>query len=70
MDAPEKTTVVKEDKTTPIDPNIHLYQFLNDNDYEINVEALTAANPFIEGAGFVLTEKPLLVIKVTKKGDK
>lgn len=62
-----KDTATKATPTSPIEPNIHLYQFLNDNNYELSVGALTNTNPFIDGKGFVLTEKPLLVVSVRRK---
>lgn len=55
---------------TPTDPNIHLYQWLSDNNYELSVDAMSEKNPFLDGRGFVLTDKPLLVVTVKKKEGK
>lgn len=60
-------STVKPSQETPSDPNTHLNQWLTDNNYEITVEALTEHNPFLEGKGFVLTDKPLLVVTVKRK---
>lgn len=62
MPAPTKTST-----GTPTDPNIHLYQWLIDNNYELSVDAMSDKNPFLDGKGFVLTDKPLLVVTVKKK---
>jgi len=57
-------------ETTPLDPNTAFNKWLTDNNYEVSVDALSDKNPFLEGKGFVLTDKPLLVITVKKKEDK
>ncbi len=49
------------------DPNEHLHKFLQENNYQLDVTALSDKNPFIAGGGFVLTDKPLLVVTVTRK---
>lgn len=66
---PESTPATTPEKTT-LTPDAHLQQFLTENNYELSVDALTNTNPYLEGKGFVLTDKPLLVISVKKKGDK
>lgn len=72
--APASSTeqVTPETLKTPetLDPNTHLHQWLRDNNYQIQVEALTENNPFVDGKGFVLTDKPLLVVTVKKKETK
>jgi len=68
----EETKTAQPTKTpngTPTDPNIHFYQWLNDNNYKVSVEALTEETPFLAEKGFVLTDKPLLVVSIKKKGD-
>lgn len=55
---------------TELDPNVHLYQWLNDNNYELTLDSLVGKNPFLSGQGFVMTDRPLLVVKVTKKEAK
>lgn len=52
---------------TPTDPNAHLQQFLADNDYELSVGALAERTPFLDNKGFIMTDKPLLVISAKKK---
>lgn len=54
---------------TPNDPNLHFYQWLNDNNYEFSIDALPQDNPLLEGKGFVLTDRPLLVFSVKRKNE-
>lgn len=67
---PPQETIDTKPSTEVLEPNVHLHQFLNDNGYELSVDALTEKNPFLEGRGFVLTDKPLLVVTVKKKENK
>ena len=57
------------DKLAPVekDPNELLKTFLKDNNLVLNVSAISDDNSFVAGRGFVLTEKPLLVISVKYK---
>lgn len=48
-------------------PNELLNQFLQDNNLKLTVAALDQENPFVPNRGFVLTEKPLLVVSVEYK---
>lgn len=65
-----ESTPSKPSEEQALTPDAHLQQFLKENNYELSVDALTNENPYLEGKGFVLTDKPLLVITVKKKGDK
>lgn len=65
--APVQPVAVAE---TPLDPTTHFQQWLAENNYQIHIEALTENNPFLQGKGFVLTDKPLLVVTIKKKEDK
>ncbi len=60
----------KSSEEKPLEPNIHFYQWLNDNNYKVKIEALSGDSPFLAEHGFVITDKPLLVVKVVKKEDK
>lgn len=55
--------------TLPDDPNTHFQQWLTMNHYELSVDALADNNPYLEGKGIVLTDKPLLVVTIKRKGD-
>jgi hypothetical protein len=46
-----------------------LYQWLAEKDYELTTNALTEKTPYLAQHGFVLTDKPLLVISCQKKGN-
>lgn len=70
MNDSKNTPVSDTEVQEPQDPNLHLHEWLKENNYQIKVEALTENNPFLEGKGFVLTDKPLLVVTVKKKEDK
>lgn len=63
----KKTEPIEE--TPRIDPtaNTLLFNFLHENNLKLVVTALDQENPFVEGAGFVLTTKPLLVVKAEYK---
>lgn len=63
-------TNTEASQVTAIDPNQHLFQFLQENGYQLKVEALSNENPFIDNKGFVLTDRPLLVVSVSRKEDK
>lgn len=65
----KKKTSPREEKkvVSQPDPNILLNDFLNAHGLTISVSALTNDNAFIEGKGFVLTDKPLLIISAQYK---
>lgn len=73
---PEPTTAT--DKVTPetppvtpmlpADPNAHFKQWLEMNNYTYSLDALNN-NQYLEGKGFVFTDKPLLVMSIKKKED-
>lgn len=76
-DAQDENTPVEDTAPTPPvtpmlpdDPNAHFHQWLTLNNYEVSVDALSDKNPYLEGKGFVLTDKPLLVVTIKKKEDK
>lgn len=52
------------------DPNRLLYRLLEENNLKIDVTALDETNPFIDGKGFVLTERPLLIVTAKYKEPK
>ena len=54
-------------QTPPTDPNELLQTFLKDNNLVLTVSAISDNNSYVVGQGFILTEKPLLVIKVKYK---
>lgn len=49
------------------DPNQLLNTFLTENNLLLTVDALSDGNSYIEGKGFVLTDKPLLIITAKYK---
>ena len=67
-------TPTTEPQTDPIpedtreEPNKLLHRLLTDNNLKIKVAALSEENPFI-GNGFVLTDRPLLVVKAEYKKE-
>lgn len=50
------------------DPNQLLHDLLEANNLKLTLSALNDANPFV-GTGFVLTDKPLLVVGATYKEE-
>lgn len=53
----------------PTDPNDHFNQWLIENKYKVSIEALTDKNPYLKGKGYVLTDKPLLVVTIRKETE-
>lgn len=53
----------------PDDPNAHFQQWLTMNNYELSLDALSDKNPYVEGKGYIFTDKPVLVMTIKKKGD-
>lgn len=66
---PKANVTPKTSTDTPQDPNAHFHQWLTENKYAVSVDALSDTNPYLEGKGFVLTDKPLLVVTIKKKED-
>lgn len=52
--------------TPPENPNQLLHKLLEDNGLVLTVSAISDNN-YIEGAGYVLTDKPLLVVTAKYK---
>lgn len=50
-------------------PNQLLHRLLEENNLNLTVTALSDSNPFIENTGFVLTDKPLLVVTASYKEE-
>jgi len=67
---PEDVAAKANPQEKPLDPNTDFYNWLNEKNYKVTVEALAGNTPFLPEHGFVLTDKPLLVVKVVKKEDK
>lgn len=67
-ETPENTTA-SVTPMLPDDPNAHFQQWLTMNNYKVSIDALSDNNPYLEGKGVVLTDKPLLVVCIKKKGD-
>ena len=57
---PQSTTGTTDQERE--DPTQLLHRLLQENNLKVKVEALDEENPFI-GNGFVLTSKPLLIIR-------
>jgi len=65
---PKKAETVKlVEPTTKPDANDLLNTFLNDNDITLKVSAISDQNSYVPGQGFVLTDKPLLVVSAIYK---
>lgn len=62
---PTKTLLEVTAHTT--DPNELLNAFLVDNKLVLSVTAISDENSYIKGQGFVLTDRPLLVVTATYK---
>jgi hypothetical protein len=59
----EEQANTQTETTKPrVDPNQLLFTLLKEHKLKLSVSALSQENPFIENKGFVLTEKPLLVV--------
>lgn len=54
-----KTEVVS---TPRVDSNTLLNSFLVENNLILEVSAISDDNSYVEGKGFVLTDKPLLIV--------
>lgn len=50
-----------------VDPNDLLQEFLKNNNLVLSVSAIDSDNSYIAKQGFLLTDKPLLVVSVKYK---
>ena len=66
---PKGTKTATLVKPTPLEPNELLNSFLEDNNLVLTVTAVTqeGGNSYIKGQGFVLTDKPLLLVTAKNK---
>lgn len=63
----EVKPVVGYDINTPPDPNDLLQTFLKENNLVLTVSAISDNNSYISKQGFILTDKPLLLVSVKYK---
>lgn len=69
----DKRTKITPQKTVPtlnpvkVDPNDLLQQFLKENNLVLSVSAIDSDNSYIAKQGFVLTDRPLLIVSVKYK---
>ncbi len=75
-DVKEKPVETPQTETPPVtqmlpdEPNAHFKQWLDLNNYEVVLGILgNGNNPYIDGQGFALTDKPVLVVTIKKKGN-